>query len=136
MRAKRVQAIWSIIYDGPSLDIMECVPGDFTGYDSTPIHDHPEVQITILAGRSCMEASSSTDCGQRRHKRVSAGEICVTPSSQPHAMDWDEAGGSMVVGVSPHFVAEALECTPQSVVNLQERYGTPDVFVQHLANLL
>jgi AraC family transcriptional regulator len=51
-------------------------------------------------------------------------------------MDWDEAGGSMIVGVSPHFIVEALECSLQSVVNIHERYGAPDVFVQHLANLL
>jgi AraC family transcriptional regulator len=51
-------------------------------------------------------------------------------------MDWDQAGGSTIMGVSPDFVAEALEGTPQSAVDLHERYGTPDVFVQHLANLL
>ena len=137
MSAKAVQATWSTIYDGPSLNIEECVtPGDYSGSDLARIHDHPEAQITLLAGRSCMKASSSTACGQRRHKRVSAGEICVTPSSQAHAMDWDEADGSMIVGVSPCFVAEALEDTRQSGVNLQERYGTPDVFIPHLANLL
>ena len=136
MGAKVVQATWSTLYDGASLNIEECVTlGDYSR-EYALLHDHPEVQITILAGRSGMQASASTDCGQRRHKRVSAGEICVTPSCQTHAMDWDEAGGSMIVGVSPQFIVEALECTPQSVVNLHERYGTVDVFVQHLANLL
>jgi len=113
MSAKTVQAIWSAIYDGASLNIKECAtPGDYSA-----VHDHPELQITIVAGRSCMQASSSTDCGQPRHKRVSAGEICVTPSSQPHSMDWDETGGSMIVWVPPHFVVEALECTGQSLGN-------------------
>jgi AraC family transcriptional regulator len=137
MRAKAIQATWTTVYDDRYLNIEECVTlGDWSGGDYSLVHDHPEVQITILAGRSCMDASSSTDCGQRRHKRVSAGEICVTPSCQPHAMDWHEAGGSMIIGVSPQFIVEALECTPNAAVNLDGRYGTTDAFVQHLANLL
>jgi AraC family transcriptional regulator len=136
MSAKTIQATWTTIYDGPSLNIEECVTlGDYSREYSL-IHDHPELQITIVAGPSRMQASSSTDCGQRRHKRVSAEEICVTPSCQSHAMDWDEAGGSMIIWVAPHFIVEALECAPQVGVSFHERYGTPDVFVQHLANLL
>ena len=42
----------------------------------------------------------------------------------------------MIVGVSPRFIVEALECTPQAAANLHARYGTPELFVQHLANLL
>jgi AraC family transcriptional regulator len=131
-----MQAPWATIYDGPSVTIEECVMlGDWSEGDH-PLHTHPELQITILAGRSCTQAFSSTDCGQRHHQRVSSGEICVTPSCQPHAMNWYEARGSIIIGVAPHFIVEALECAPQAVVNVHERYGTPDVFVQHLANLL
>lgn len=137
MSVETVQATWSTVYDGPSLNIEECVTaGEARAIDYSLVHDHPEAQITIVAGRSCMQAFSSTASGQRRHKRVSAGEICVTASGQPHSMDWDEARSSMVIGVSPHFIVEALQCTSPDVLNLQERYGTPDAFVAHLANLL
>jgi AraC family transcriptional regulator len=136
MGAKAVQAIWSTLYDGASLNIEACATLNDYSRECGLLHEHPEVQITILAGRSCMHATASTPSGERRHKLVTAGQICVTPSCQTHAMDWDEAGGSMIVGVSPYFIVEALECTSQSVANLQERYGTPDPFIQHLANLL
>lgn len=131
-----IPATWVPIYGGRSLSIAECETlGDWSGREY-PLHSHPELQITILADTSCAKVACSTGSGQRHRRRVSGGEICVTPSHQPHTMNWDEASGTVIMCVDPHFVDGALECAPLAVPKIRERYGRLDPFVQRLANLL
>jgi len=99
-------------------------------------HSHDAIQIAILAPESRMQADWLTDCGRKRQKRILGPAICVTPASQPHSMEWDEAHGSILMIISPDLIMEEFPYDGRPLTIVQEQYGNNDPFVQHLADLL
>src|SRR5215471_12519763 len=83
-----------------------------------------------------MQADWLTDCGRKSQKRIIGPAICVTPASQPHSMEWDEAHGSILILISTDLIGKELPCDPPLLPMVHERYGDHDPFVQHIGSLL
>ena len=135
--SQRVQAATSYLYDGPFLKINELVTkGRWSATRDSDLHVHSEeTQITIISNRTSLQADWLTDLGSKRRKDILGPAICVTPPAQPHAMDGDEAGGSILIALSPALMEGALRGASISSA-LVERYGIADSFIQHLIDLL
>jgi AraC family transcriptional regulator len=138
VRAARIQAMTSALYGGPYLKISQFVTkGRWSGTAPAELHAHPEeTQITIISRQSSMQVDWVTDLGSKRRKSISGPAICVTPAGQPHAIDGDESGGSILMAVSPALMNAEVQSVSESAALLQERYGVSDPFVEHLVNLL
>jgi hypothetical protein len=94
-----IQPAFTRVYEHPHLKIEA-----LSGSPASELHDHPELQITVLSEYGCLEAEWLSGNGKKRHKRFSGPSICVTPGSHPHAMRWSETANSFVLGVLPDWI--------------------------------
>jgi hypothetical protein len=137
MRDGRVEATIRQLYEGPHVRIADFgTSGHQGGGWESAEHFHQAIQITIVSRQSCMQADWLTDCGSKCAKQISGPAICVTPANQPHSMEWNEAGGSLMMTISVDLVREELNSSARSGSFVHDGYGVSDPFVQHLGTLL
>ena len=126
MNTASVQPAFARIYEGPNL-MIEAISGS-TGSN---LNDHPELQICLLSEYGSLEAEWLTETGKRHRKRFAGPAICVTPGSQPHAMQWSEGVHGFVVGIGANLIGDDT-----GIDGIREDYGCLDPFLHHLINLL
>lgn len=120
------------LYEGPHLTVDAFASrGHIGGPWEWCEHTHEATQITILSRQSSLQADWMTDCGSKRCKRITGPAVCVTPATQPHSMEWDEAHGSIIMIVSPSLLGGEF----RGGATIQESYGASDAFLQRLGNL-
>lgn len=100
-------------------------------------HSHGHTQITVLSPDSGVQADWLTENGSKRRRQIEGSAICVTPGNQPHKIEFSESGGVILMLMAPDLIEGWFGDTATgSGFRLEERYGNPDPFVQHVAGLL
>src|ERR1017187_7775561 len=89
-------------HEGPYVSVGDFVAsGHLGGSWQLNEHSHSRIQVTILTRENSFQADWITDAGSKPQKRISGPAVCITPSNQPHAMEWDEAHGALIMMISP-----------------------------------
>ena len=75
--------------------------------------------------------------GRERKKLVSAGDNLIRSQQQLVGFRWDRAARALILGIDPETMKSILrELVPESQIEFQEFYGTPDDYVHQLMRAL
>ena len=86
-------------------------------------HSHQAIQITIVSRQSCVQADWLTEGGSKCGKRISGPAICITPASQPHSIEWNEARGSIMMTISADLLDKLNSGAPSGSIILRGIWG-------------
>ncbi len=134
--AEVVTALSRALCESPHVSMGEFIVQGRLG-EPWPVneHCHEQAQITILTRDNSVCADWISDTGSKRRAKIHGPAVCITPALQPHSMEWNEIGGTMMMMVS----AELLEDTNKSVTHVttaKESYGVSIPALNQIADLL
>lgn len=97
-------------------------------------HHHPEVEILLILNQASAQLRWEDDDGQSKCEHIKAEHLCVLPSHQPHAFQWDRSVQYINILVDPTLLFQkAQDCVVDPTIIMTGKYGIHDPLILSLA---